>query len=207
MGALITVVGNVGVGKTTFTQHLCAAMGYTAALESHVDRPFHHALATDRRAVALANQFDFLLHRADQERHIRAAPGVSVQDGGLDQDLMVFTRFLHEHGAISPREFALCLRLHEFARHLLPPPDLVIHLHAPIHILQARHAARNRAVEMIAAADIPQLERYVTEWVAAVAHAPVISIDNTADADLVATIAALHPRLHEFFGNAPDRAP
>lgn len=197
MSNLIAVAGNVGVGKTTFTQRLCAAAGYAAALEDHSRRAFHTDLVASRHA-ALANQMDFLLLRADQERSIRRGSTVGVQDGGLDQDFYVFTRFLLHTGALEPREYELCRRLHEFARQLLPPPDLIIYLTAPLDVLVARRAARNRPAEVIAAADLPMIGDFVQEWIAAVDAPPVITVDATVDdPSFGTTIEALLPQIRQ----------
>lgn len=200
MSKLIAVVGNVGVGKTTFTEHLCAATGYVAALEDHATRSFHAAFATDRRVSALANQVDFLIGRAEQEQQIRAATTHGVQDGGLEQDFWVFTRFFAAKGYLSTPEHALCERLYRLARQTLPPPDVLIHLTAPLHTLATRHAQRKRAVEVVRAADIPLLEDFVHAWLARTT-VPILRVDTTAaDTTFAAAIAQIGPALHTLIG-------
>jgi deoxyadenosine/deoxycytidine kinase len=181
MSTLIAVVGNVGVGKTTFTQRLCAATGFVAALEDHAARVFHGDVARGEQHATLANQIDFLLMRAEQEQTIRGGPAVGVQDGGLDQDFWGFTQLFARTGALGPFEFALCQRLYTMLRHALPPPDLFVHLVAPLPVLHARYTRRNRDTELTTADDIATLEQLIQAWLAQITHAPVITIDVTAD--------------------------
>ena len=83
MGKLITVVGNSGVGKTTLTHRLCTAVPqFTAALEQHAERPFQALFAADLQRYALANQIDYLLYRAEQERILRHEKQIAIIDGG-----------------------------------------------------------------------------------------------------------------------------
>lgn len=201
MGKLIAVVGNVGAGKTTFTRRLCETTGWTAALEDHADRVFHDALAAGQHHIALANQIDFLLMRAEQERAIRSGSLTGVQDGGLDQDFWGFTHVFAHTGYLQPSEFAICRRLYNFARATLPPPDLYIHLLAPLPVLRERYALRNRAAEVVTARDLAVLNELLETWIRSIRHAPVITVDVAADdPSFAAPIAALLPRIREMFG-------
>ena len=110
MGKLIVVVGNSGVGKTTLTRALCAAGDFATGLEEHIARPFQ-ALFKNDAGFALANQIDYLLLRAEQERLIRADARTGIQDGGLEMDFFVFTRLFQRKGLLSTQEYRLCERL------------------------------------------------------------------------------------------------
>lgn len=206
MGKLIAVIGNVGVGKTTFARQLCTHLRYTLALEDHGERPFHTAFAADRATSALQNQLDFLLLRAEQEQDIRARMGVGVVDGGLEQDFFVFTRYFAHIQALSRSEYHLCERLYRLVRRTSPGPDLVIYLTAPLHTLAARHAARQRAVEVIGPADIPLVDEFVQDWVHGLNTSPLISVDAAADdASFANTIATLRKSIVRCIGEERSR--
>ena len=68
MGKIIVVIGNSGVGKTTLCAALSAAGPFAVGLEQHAERPFQALMAADPPRYALANQVDYLLRRAEQER-------------------------------------------------------------------------------------------------------------------------------------------
>jgi deoxyadenosine/deoxycytidine kinase len=169
LGKLIAVIGNTAVGKTTLVENLVATAPFVTGLEQHAERPFQQALADDLkmgkgRRYALANQIDYLLLRAEQERAVRSLPGIGLVDGGLDEDFFVFTRGFHAMGHLDDAEFALCERFHRFVRSVQPEPDLYLLLHAPVDVLAQRLARRNRPVEIATAADIDVLQRQVDDW-------------------------------------------
>jgi deoxyadenosine/deoxycytidine kinase len=196
VGKIIVVVGNSGVGKTTLCRALCGLRPFALGLEQHAERPFQTLMAAEPSRYALANQVDYLLLRAEQERVLRQTPRVGLIDGGLDLDFYGFTRLFHHRGYLGAAEFALCARLYRELRALLGPPDLILYLTAPLPVVEARHAGRGRALEIAQRADLALMEQFVGEWVAAVTDAPVVAIDATDD-DYCGPdrLAALLPRL------------
>ena len=197
MGTLIAVVGNTAVGKTTLVRHLSEATAFFAGLEQHVERPFQQAFAADLTRYALANQIDYLLLRAEQERAIRTQPGLGLVDGGLDEDFQVFARHFWAKGYLSDAEFGLCERFYALTRQLLPPPDLYIYLTAPLHVLERRFAERGRALEIAQRTDIAELDELVRAWMASEHATPIITVDASGDdycapAAIAALLAAIH---------------
>ena len=181
MGQIILIAGNSGVGKTTLCAALAAAHPFATGLEQHAERPFQALMAADPPRYALANQVDYLLLRAEQERALRVGPRPGLIDGGLDLDFHAFTRLFHARGYLSNAEFALCARLHDSLRALLGPPDLILRLTAPLAVVEARYAARGRPLEIAQRADLALMEGYISEWLATCHNTPIIPIDATAD--------------------------
>jgi len=72
MNKLITVIGPSGVGKTTLVQSLAKTGQFTTALEQHTERPFQLQAKQDRQ-YTFANQMDYLILRAEQERGLRVS--------------------------------------------------------------------------------------------------------------------------------------
>ena len=136
MGKLVSVVGNSGAGKTTLVQRLCALTPLQPALEQHGERPFQQLFADDLTRYGLANQVDYLLLRAEQERAARASDGIAIHDGGLDLDFHGFAKLFWHKGYLSGAEYGLCERLYTTLRACLPPPDLVIYLMAPVSLAE-----------------------------------------------------------------------
>ncbi len=105
MEKLIEIVGASGVGKTTLVNALSHKAQFATAYEGHAERPFQALFAGsasgkgrhDKR-YGLANQMDYLLLRAEQERKLRASPLNGLMDGGLDLDYHGFTRLFHARG-------------------------------------------------------------------------------------------------------------
>jgi deoxyadenosine/deoxycytidine kinase len=205
LGKLITVVGNSGVGKTTFTRQLSQRLSMAYALEQHVERPFQAAFAQDLRSLALPNQVDYLLFRAEQELDIRRQAVPGIQDGGLDEDFQVFTRLFLRKGYLSEPEFRLCERLYALARQLLPPPDLVIHLTAPLDVIRERFSRRNRFLEIAQPPDLPELEALLQDWLAGLESHRLLSVDvSKEDPDYQEILPPLVPQIEASLNASPQ---
>lgn len=181
MGTLIAIVGPSGVGKTTLLRALNAQNDFAVGLEEHTERPFQSLFKDDPR-YALANQLDYLLHRAEQEQTLRADPRPALVDGGLDMDFHGFTRLFHARGWLTDAEFDLCRRFHTWTRSLLPPPDLVIALSASRQIIRQRLASRNR-INIASEADADLLDSFAAEWLSALPPESVLRLD-VSDEDI-----------------------
>jgi deoxyadenosine/deoxycytidine kinase len=181
MGKLIVIVGNSGVGKTTFTRELCRAGSFATGLEQHIERPFQALFSQDLHRFALANQIDYLLLRAEQELAIRQGAITGVLDGGLDQDFFVFTRLFSNRGYLTGDEFRLCESLYRFFRKVLPLPDLIIRLVAPLEVVAERYARRSRGLEIAKIDDLLELEKLLDDWLSAVTECPILTVDASPD--------------------------
>jgi deoxyadenosine/deoxycytidine kinase len=179
MSSLISIVGASGAGKTSLARALHAKGNFALGLESHAERPFQALFKRDPR-YALANQLDYLLYRAEQERHLRRDPRPALTDGGLDLDFHGFTRLFHARGWLAEPEFDLLHRFYAHTRALLPPPDLVVHLRASDEAVRARLAARDR-INIASAADASLLARFLEEWLAALPADRLLRLDATEE--------------------------
>lgn len=181
MGKLIVVVGNSGVGKTTLVQQLCQCASFVTGLEQHAERPFQSLMAEDRQRWGLANQLDYLLLRAEQEQVIRHGALPGLQDGGLEMDYFVFNRRFHQLGYMTDDEFALCTRLYHFIRANLPPPDLIIHVTAPLEVIQERFLIRKRELEIAQLGDLSAMQTLLDDWLQQVTDIPILTVDSTQE--------------------------
>jgi deoxyadenosine/deoxycytidine kinase len=179
MQKLITVIGASGVGKTTLVRALAATEKFATAYEEHDERPFQALFKQDKK-YALANQLDYLLLRAEQEKELRAASRIGLMDGGLDLDFYGFTRLFHHLGLLTHPEFDLCRRFYLHTRELLPAPEFVINLRAAPEIVARRLASRNR-INIASAEDAGMLDQYISEWLASIPQGRVLSLDVTSE--------------------------
>ena len=175
MNKLFVIVGASGVGKTTLMNALLEEYECAIAFEQHNERPFQALFKQDVR-YAFANQIDYLLLRAEQERDLRSGDKPVLMDGGLDLDFYGFTRLFHTRGWLSAAEFDLCRRLHVLARQLIPPPDLIIHLHADAKIISERLISRDR-INIASGEDAELLEAHIADWLKTVPKSNILQLD------------------------------
>jgi len=173
---LLVIVGPSGAGKTTLAGAL-AKHGFELALEQHNERPFQALFKQDPK-YALANQLDYLLYRAEQERALREGDKPALMDGGLDLDFHGFTRLFHARGWLSEQEFDLGQRFYSLTRRLLPLPDLIIALDASTQTISERLASRDR-INIASSDDAELLAQFIEEWTKSLPKEKVLKLDTS----------------------------
>jgi deoxyadenosine/deoxycytidine kinase len=175
MGKLVTIVGASGVGKTSLVRALSNAYPFQVAFEEHAERPFQTLFKSDPR-YALANQIDYLLRCAEQERALRKSPQIGLMDGGLDLDFHGFTRLFHKRGLLTDAEFDLCQRTYTLLRGFLPPPELIVRLCADEITVANRLAARER-INIASAGDFTLFNVLLDAWLASIPPERLLQLD------------------------------
>jgi len=179
MNQLISIVGASGVGKTAFVQALSKTGKFTTAYEQHAERPFQALFKHDPH-YALANQIDYLLLRAEQERTLRTslASGsqIGLMDGGLDLDFHGFTRLFHSRGLLSDPEYDLCRRVYAFIREALPGPELIVRLCADDETVASRLSTRER-INIASVEDTALFNSFLDEWLASIPPEQLVELD------------------------------
>jgi deoxyadenosine/deoxycytidine kinase len=177
MGKLIAIVGASGVGKTALVSALARADQMDTAYEQHAERPFQ-SLFKNNAQYALANQIDYFLLRAEQEKQLRASALIGLIDGGLDLDYYGFTRLFHKRGLLTDPEFELCKRLYNFIRQALPGPELIIRLSANEATIARRLSERDR-ITIASAEDTALFDLFLDQWLESRPSDQLLELDVT----------------------------
>lgn len=164
MGRLVSVVGNTGVGKTTFASKLCQGTNYYFGIEEPEERPFQELFMIHGKPYALANQIDYLLYRAQQEIDIRKGDNPGIQDGGLDMDFHIFTNLFFRNGYLSGNEYEICKRAYYVLRANMPAPDLFIWMKAPVKMIAERYDRRDRRLDIAQIEDMKAIDELLENW-------------------------------------------
>ncbi len=172
---MIAIVGASGVGKTALVRALAEAYPFATAYEQHTERPFQTLFKNDAR-YALANQVDYFLLRAEQEKRLRASQQIGLIDGGLDLDFHGFTRLFHSRGMLTGPEFDLCRGVYNLIREFLPRPELIVRLRADESTVVHRLSKRDR-INIASAEDTALFDSFLDEWLASVPAGQVLELD------------------------------
>lgn len=174
----ITVIGNVGAGKTTLTRALAEALGFDASFEQAETNPYLSDYYQDQKAWGFHLQLSFLGQRYRDIGLIRAAGRDHIQDRSIYEDVEIFARALYEDGRMSPRDYETYQGLYQpMVEHLIKP-DLAIYLSGSLETILRRIALRGRAAEK----DVPvaywaDLQQRYERFMAQYDHSPVLWVD------------------------------
>ena len=177
MKKFITVAGNIGVGKSTLVEKLCARLGWEPFFEGVVDNPYLADFYSDMAAWSFHSQIFFLGRRLKDLRRLMDFPSAVVQDRSVYEDAEIFAKNLYRQGFIGERDWASYHELYQALAELLPPPDLIVYLQAKVPTLLRRIALRGREYEKAIAPEyLAQLNSLYEEWIADFKLCPVLVV-------------------------------
>lgn len=142
---LITVEGNIGVGKTTLTQLLAEHFNARIILEEFADNPFLTKFYENPKQFAFPLELFFMAERYKQMRELLHTKdlfqSVTISDYLFNKCLLFAKVTLPEE------EYRLYHRLFDILELQITYPEVLIYLYAPIDKLQANIKKRNRLFE------------------------------------------------------------
>ena len=181
----VLVAGNIGSGKTSLTMRLGERLGWATGFESVEDNPYLADFYRDMKAWAFHLQVFFLGHRARQHLALARSPDSTIVDRSIYEDAEIFTRAGLELGTINDRDYRAYRTVYELVIASLPPPDLLLHLRAPIPVLLERIRRRAREIETgLTESYLQLLEQNYEDWLARFDLCPVLTL-RTDDLDFV----------------------
>ena len=177
MKKFVAIAGNIGVGKSTLVEMMCAQWGWHPFVEGVVDNPYLADFYADMRAWAFHSQIYFLSQRLRDLRRLMAHEQAVVQDRTVYEDAEIFAKNLHRQQLINARDWKSYSELYQALTQLLPPPDLVVYLQASVPTLLQRIAQRGRDYEKNIAPDyLARLNELYEEWIGGFQLCPALIV-------------------------------
>jgi dihydroneopterin aldolase / 2-amino-4-hydroxy-6-hydroxymethyldihydropteridine diphosphokinase len=181
---LVSIAGNIGVGKTTLARKLAERFGCAVMFEPYDTNPFMPDVYAGRKELALDSQLYFLTSRAEQlALDVLGKGQLCISDYVFDKELIYARRLL------DARQITLYQKLYPPFAAKVAAPMLVIYMRDPAADCLERIHHRNRPYEQqIELQFLEQLdddyERLFGRW----QSCPVIrlSTSQATDADHVA---------------------
>ena len=143
----IGVAGNIGVGKTTFTEIVAEKFKWKPIYESVIDNPYLDDFYSDMDRWSFNLQVYFLNHRFSNQLKLDSGEFGLIQDRTIYEDKEIFARNLYKLGFISKRDWDSYSNLFFNMVQFLRKPDLIVYLKAETDTLISRIEKRNRDYE------------------------------------------------------------
>ena len=175
----IGIAGNIGVGKTTFTEIISKHFGWEAYYESVGDNPYLNDFYGNMSRWSFNLQVYFLQHRFSDQMEIQSNGIGVIQDRTIYEDVEIFAKNLYEMNHMSNRDWetynSLFLNMTQFLR----KPDLIIYLRASTDTLLSRIKNRDRNFEKnISPEYLHSLNLLYDRWINRINHQNVYVIES-----------------------------
>jgi len=181
----VVIAGNIGVGKSTFTDLLVQRLGWTALAENVAENPFLDRFYQDMRRWAFHSQMFYLTQQLKKFPLLAEQTNTVVQDRCIYEDAEIFARNLFERGDIPKEDYVLYEELYQAIKAIMPSPDLIVFLQASLETLLGRIRKRGREAEnKISVEYLSQLQGLYANWAESFDLCPILHIE-TDGLDLV----------------------
>ena len=178
----IGVMGNIGVGKTTFTRLLAKKMDLMPYYESVDDNPYLSDFYHDMDRWSFNIKIYFLQHRFKHHIEINNNSKGVIQDRTIYEDAYVFAYNLYKMQIMSSRDWNTYIDLFGNMTQFLKKPHLIIYLKASTDTLIDRIKSRSRDYEKdIDEAYLHRLNIYYKnykEWFSKIDDFNILEIDT-----------------------------
>jgi deoxyadenosine/deoxycytidine kinase len=145
---LLTVAGNVGLGKSTVTTLMHRSLRIGALYEKPEKNPLLEKFLQNKKQYCYELQRYFLHMRADQRRQAKASGGSYVKDRSLAEDILIFCQLFHHDGILTADELDLLSTEFHQVNRTLPSSDLLIVLQGSTDQAWQRIQQRARQMEI-----------------------------------------------------------
>ena len=175
----VGLAGNIGVGKTTFTEKMAKTLNWTPIYESVSDNPYLNDFYTNMNRWSFNLQIYFLQKRFQAQKDIVYSNGGVIQDRTIYEDSEIFAKNLHEMGYLKERDYNTYNDLFITMTSYLKKPDLINNLKASTETQLTRIHSRGREYEnKISPEYIHQLNITYDNWIKNLKEIKVMTIET-----------------------------
>ena len=175
----VGLAGNIGVGKTTFTEIVAEKLGWTPYFESVDDNPYLGDFYGDMSRWSFNLQVYFLHKRFKSHHDMSLSNGGGIQDRTIYEDVEIFARNLNEMGFMDQRDWKNYRNLFSIMTSYLLKPDLIVYLKASTDTLISRIKSRSRDYEKsIDPEYLHTLNVSYNKWINNLIDIPVLLIET-----------------------------
>lgn len=175
----IGIAGNIGVGKTTFTEVVAKRFNLLEVYESVADNPYLSDFYSDMKRWSFNLQIYFLHHRFSAINNLSSYDSGMVQDRTIYEDVEIFSKNLFDMGFMDKRDWDTYSELFVNMTKFLKKPDLIVYLRADLEVLLDRIKTRSRDYETeIDPEYIDRLNDLYDDWITNTNDIKTITIDT-----------------------------
>ena len=175
----VGLAGNIGVGKTTFTEIVSKKMDWIPYYESVADNPYLIDFYRDMSRWSFNLQVYFLHKRFKTHHEMSMSNGGVIQDRTIYEDVEIFARNLQEMNFMDKRDWENYRGLFSIMTSYLQQPDLIIYLKASTDTLLSRIKNRSRDYEKsIDPEYLHTLNVAYNKWINNIKNIPVLVIET-----------------------------
>ncbi len=175
----VGLAGNIGVGKTTFTEIVAEKLGWTPYFESVDDNPYLGDFYGDMSRWSFNLQVYFLHKRFKSHHDMSLSNGGVIQDRTIYEDVEIFAKNLNEMGFMDQRDWKNYRNLFSIMTSYLHKPDLIVYLKASTDTLISRIKSRSRDYEKsIDPEYLHTLNVSYNKWISNLIDIPVLLIET-----------------------------
>ena len=175
----VGIAGNIGVGKTTFTEIVGKHFGWKEFYESVADNPYLDDFYRDMHRWSFNLQIYFLHHRFAGQVEINNSQGGVIQDRTIYEDVEIFAKNLHKMNYMTDRDWSTYQNLFKNMTQFLKKPDLIIYIKASTDTLLSRIHNRDRDFEKeISPEYLHSLNISYDKWISNCNKQKVITIES-----------------------------
>lgn len=174
--AYIAVEGNIGSGKTTFTEMMGKHYPCNLILEQFADNPFLPYFYEKPEQFSFPLELFFMTERYKQMQSLGGQKDM-FYDFHLG-DYSFIKTLLFARNTLPEDEFRIFQKLWRVLDASLPKPDLIVYLHRPVEVLQQLISKRGRDYEQSIKSDyLEKIQQTYLEYFRHESQIPILFFD------------------------------